>query len=70
MDSNENLFSVGVHFVWMSDQPVAGLGWTKSIPRDHHGKLAFKFEFPFYFVGWLAPAYGKGGANPFGITYK
>ena len=67
MDSNENLFSVGVHFVWMSDQPVAGLGWTKSIPRDHHGKLAFKFEFPFYFVGWLAPAYGKGGANSFGI---
>ena len=47
--------------------PWQGLGWTKSIPRDHHGKLAFKFEFPFYFVGWLAPAYGKGGANSFGI---
>ena len=25
------------------------------------------FKAPFYFVGWLAPAYGKGGANSFGI---
>jgi hypothetical protein len=26
------------------------------------------FEFPFSFVGWLAPAYGKGEANSNGIT--
>ena len=24
--------------------PWQGLGWTKSIPRDHHGKLAFDFS--------------------------
>ena len=27
------------------------------------------FKAPFYFVGWLAPAYGKGEANSSGITF-
>jgi len=26
------------------------------------------FKAPFYFVGWLAPAYGKDAVNPNGIT--
>ncbi len=26
------------------------------------------FKAPFYFVGWLAPAYGKDKVNPNGIT--
>ena len=26
------------------------------------------FKAPFYFVGWLAPAYGKDEVNSYGIT--
>jgi len=32
-------------------------------------KVRFQiFKAPFYFVGWLAPAYGKDEVNPNGIT--
>ena len=31
-------------------------------------KVRFQiFKAPFYFVGWLAPAYGKDAVNPNGI---
>ena len=44
MDFDENLFSVEVHFVWMSELPVAGLGKTKSIPAGSQGKRRIKYE--------------------------
>ena len=62
------MFSVKAFFIWMSDQPVAGAGMDKVNPfgiTKEKGELNMKarfqiFKAPFYFVGWLAPAYRDG----------
>jgi hypothetical protein len=44
MDFDENLFSVEVHFIWMPELPVAGLGKTKSNQRNLEGGRGIKNE--------------------------
>ena len=44
MDSNENLFSVGVHFVWISEQPVAGMGCPIYLP--HRVWIEYAYTLP------------------------
>jgi hypothetical protein len=71
MDFDENMFSVEVHFIWMSELPVAGLGKTKSIPagsRSKKGELKMKacfqiFETPFLLCR-MAGASLQGSAKP------